>query len=156
MMHRIALATEPILRQCRPGAAAGVSGGAVPGAGQIGNIITEATTHAACHLAEEVGAKMIVVASVSGDTALTISKQRSFVPILGVSDSESTLRRMCLFWGIIPHFGAPVGDNAKLLGYIGDWGRESGYFNSGDRLVLVLGTGISASRHNAIVVHQVE
>ena len=63
---------------------------------------------------------------------------------------------MCLYWGIIPHFGAPVGDSAKLLEYIADWGRESGYFTSGDRIVLVLGTGISASRHNAIVVHQVE
>ena len=78
------------------------------------------------------------------------------MPILGVSDSEATLRRMCLYWGIIPHFGAPVGDSAKLLDYIAEWGRESGYFTPGDRIVLVLGTGISASRHNAIVVHQVE
>jgi pyruvate kinase len=85
-----------------------------------------------------------------------ISKHRSFVPILGVSDSEIALRRMCLYWGIIPHFGAPVGDSAKLLGYIAEWGRGSGLFASGDRIVLVLGTGISASRHNAIVIHQVE
>jgi pyruvate kinase len=78
------------------------------------------------------------------------------VPILGVSDSEAALRRMCLYWGIIPHYGAPVRDSAKLLGYIADLGRQSGYFAAGDRIVLVLGTGISASRHNAIVVHQVE
>ncbi len=107
-------------------------------------------------MAEEVGARLIVVASVSGETALAISKHRSFVPILGVSESDATLRRMCLYWGIIPHFGAPVGDNAKLLDYISDRWRESGYFSPGDRIVLVLGTGISASRHNAIVVHQVE
>jgi pyruvate kinase len=160
MMHRIALATETLLRQPSPsGTTAGqASSGIRPRISQEreGNLITEATTCAACRLAEEVGARLIVVASVSGESALVISKHRSFVPILGVSDSETTLRRMCLYWGIIPHFGAPVGDSAKLLAYIADWGRESGYFTSGDRIVLVLGTGISASRHNAIVVHQVE
>jgi pyruvate kinase len=149
MMHRIALATEPILRQRTPAARSECLE-------QDGNPITEATTCAACRLAEEVGARLIVAASMSGESALVISKHRSFVPILGVSDSEATLRRMCLFWGIIPHFGAPIGDSAKLLAYIADWGRDSGYFNAGDRIVLVLGTGISASRHNAIVVHQVE
>jgi pyruvate kinase len=148
MMHRIALATESLLKNNpRPSPA-------IPSA-LPGNPITEAVTCAACRLAEEVGARLIVVASVSGETALVISKHRSFVPILGVSDSETTLRRMCLYWGIIPHFGAPVIDSAKLLEYIADWGRQSGYFSSGDRIVLVLGTGISASRHNAIVVHQV-
>ena len=169
MMHRIALATEPICSTAKPQdlrtreVGTGTSRLAEQGTRtsrlaktQIGNPITEATTCAACRLAEEVGARMIVVASVSGETALVISKHRSFVPILGVSDSDSTLRRMCLYWGIIPHFGAPIGDSAKLIGYIAEWGRESGYFTPGDRIVLVLGTGISASRHNAIVVHQVE
>jgi pyruvate kinase len=170
MMHRIALATETLLHQ-RPSPPAGLSSNATFTAGQAsigtqmpgtgtsrlaGNPITEATTRAACRLAEEVGARLIVAASVSGESALVLSKHRSFVPILGVSDSEATLRRMCLYWGIIPHYGAPVGDSAKLLEYLAAWGRDSGYFTSGDRLVLVLGTGISASRHNAVVVHQVE
>jgi pyruvate kinase len=154
MMHRIALATEPGLCNCK-------TARQEPAISQLAeiqnrNLITEATTGAACRLAEEVGARLIVVASVSGETALTISKHRCSVPILGVSESETALRRMCLYWGIIPHFGAPVGDSRKLLDYIANWGRESGYFTSGDRIVLVLGTGISASRHNAIVVHQVE
>ncbi|MCC6123379.1 MAG: pyruvate kinase [Pirellulales bacterium] len=172
MMHRIAIATETLLRQ-RPCATAGSSSSAAcaserstafprptPHAPrpklQFGNPITEATTCAACRLAEEVGARLIVAASVSGESALVLSKHRSFVPILGVSDSDATLRRMCLYWGIIPHYGAPVGDSAKLLEYVAAKGRDSGYFAPGDRIVLVLGTGISASRHNAIVVHQVE
>jgi pyruvate kinase len=151
MMHRIAIATETLMHNREPG-----TGTSRLAKTEVGNPITEATTCAACRLAEEVDAKLIVVASVSGETALVISKHRSFVPILGVSDSEIALRRMCLYWGIIPHFGAPVGDSAKLLGYIAEWGRGSGLFASGDRIVLVLGTGISASRHNAIVIHQVE
>jgi pyruvate kinase len=172
MMHRIALATEPILRK-RPtngsGATAGLSSSDPCTAGQAssgtptslsrkqdGDVITEATTCAACRLAEEVGAKMIVVASVSGETALVISKHRSFVPVIGVSDSETALRRMSLFWGIVPRYGAPVSDNVKLLEHVTELGRQSGYLAPGDRIVLVLGTGITASRHNAIVVHQVE
>jgi pyruvate kinase len=167
MMHRIALATEPILRK-RPAnglvATAGLPTGATAGssssdactAAQDGNLITEATTCAACRLAEEVAAKMIVVASLSGETALVISKHRSFVPVIGVSDSETALRRMSLFWGIVPRYGAPVSDNTKLLEHVAELGRQSGYLAPGDRIVLVLGTGITASRHNAIVVHQVE
>jgi pyruvate kinase len=151
MMHRIALATETLLKAQGPRPKTQDLSPKT----QPGNPITESVTCAACRLAEEVGARLIVVASVSGETALVISKHRSFVPILGVSDSETALRRMCLYWGIIPHFGAPVADSAKLLEYISDWGRQSGYFAPDDRIVLVLGTGIAASRHNAIVVHQV-
>ena len=67
MMHRIALATETLLRQPPTSPGTGTSRLAKT---QAGNPITEATTCAACRLAEEVGAKLIVVASVSGETAL--------------------------------------------------------------------------------------
>jgi pyruvate kinase len=73
-----------------------------------------------------------------------------------VSDSEATLRRMCLYWGVIPLAGAPVGDSAALLRYVADWGRTRGYLQSGDRVVLIAGTGLSVSAHNMIVVHQLD
>ena len=85
----IALATEPTCRKLPrpPGpdlAAEGV------------NQITEATVYAAGRMAEQLDAELIVVASGSGATALSLAKNRHYVPTLGVSDSEATLRRMCL------------------------------------------------------------
>ena len=64
--------------------------------------ITEATACSAGRLAERLDARLIIVASASGRTALRLSKNRNFVPTVGVSDSEATLRRMCLYWGVIP------------------------------------------------------
>ena len=149
MMHRIALATEPLVRHADwhlpP---------AEPAAAAV-NPITEATVHAAGHLAEELGAKLIVVATATGATALALSKHRNSVPTLGVSHSEATLRRMALYWGVIPMAGAPVSESGRLLQFVIEWGRDAALLSSGDRVVIVSGTGLVHSAHNQIVVHEV-
>lgn len=149
MMHRIALATEPTCRK-RP---------RPPGpdlAAEGVNQITEATVYAAGRIAEQLDAELIVVASGSGATALSLAKNRHYVPTLGVSDSEATLRRMCLYWGVIPLAGTPTGDSAALLRYVTDWGRIAGLLDSGNRIVLIAGTGLAVTAHNMIVVHELE
>jgi pyruvate kinase len=95
-----------------------------------------------------------VVASTSGATALSLSKNRTFVPTIGVSASEATLRRMCLYWGVIPLPGAPAQDSAALLRYVTRRGLAEGHIRPGDRLILIAGTGLAASAHNMIVVHE--
>ncbi|MGA2059390.1 MAG: pyruvate kinase [Thermoguttaceae bacterium] len=148
MMHRIALATEPMLPRCRLAmdSAEAMTSAVSP--------ITQAIVDAAGRIAEQVAARLIVVASSSGATALALSKNRNIVPILGVSENQATLRRMCLYWGVFPLAGAPVGKSQELLEYVTQLGRQKGYLNPGDRIVLIIGTGLTASAHNAIVVHQ--
>ncbi len=146
-MHRIALATEPLGAQRPPGPPVDLEDEEL-------NPITEAVTYAAGRLAEELRAETLVVASGSGKTALSVSKNRHFVPTVGVSHSEATLRRMCLYWGVIPLRGAPVDNPAELLEFVVERGRAAGHFDSGDLLVLVSGTGLRTTRHNAIVVHE--
>lgn len=120
------------------------------------NPITECTVAAAGRIADELDAKVVVVATSSGATALSMAKNRRHVFILGVSDSPATLRRMCLYWGVIPLAGAPTEDSAALLRCVVDLGRSEGLLAGGDRVVLVAGTGLAVSRHNMIVVHEVE
>jgi pyruvate kinase len=86
---------------------------------------------------------------------LALSKQRGFVPIIGVSDREDVLRQMCLFWGVIPLAAAPTADNRALLAYLEDWGRRQGLLAMGDQIVLVAGTGLPTQGHNMVMVHQV-
>ena len=149
MMHRIALQTEPLCRE-RPSvpppdlSAEGV------------NQITEATVFAAGRMAEKLEAKLLVVASGSGKTALSVAKNRNYVSAIGVSDSPATLRRMCLYWGVIPLPGAPTGDREALLQHITNWGRQAGLLHKGDRVVLIAGTGLAVTAHNMIVVHEIE
>ena len=149
MMHRIALATEPVCRRRTPLAGPDLAAAGV-------NQITEATVYAAGRIAEWLDAKLIVVASASGATALSLAKSRLYVPTVGVSDSEATLRRMCLYWGVIPLAGAPTADSAALLRYVTQWGRSAGLLGPGDRIVLIAGTGLAVTAHNMIVVHELE
>lgn len=149
MMHRIAAATEDLLRDRASAQAQAFQCDLV-------DPITEANAAAAVQLAEQLGAKMILVATASGRTALALSKHRRSVYTAGVSDSEAILRRMCLYWGVIPLRGAPTDDSAALLKFALRRGRQRGDLAPGDRLVMIAGTGVSAVRHNMLVVHQVE
>ncbi len=149
MMHRIAVATEPVCREHPPKSPPGLIA-------EAARQITEPTVLAAGQLAERLDAKLVVVASVSGETALCLSKNRHFVSTVGVSQSQRTLRRMCLYWGVIPLAGAPVGDTAALANHIAGWGTSAGLIGRGDRLVLIAGTGLAATAHNVIVVHELE
>jgi pyruvate kinase len=95
------------------------------------------------------------VVSASGRSALSISHYRHGVPVIGISQSEAVLRRMCLYWGVIPIGGAPAETSGKLLDWVVERGRSTGFLVPGDRIVLITGTGTPASRHNAVIVHQV-
>jgi pyruvate kinase len=149
MMHRIALATEPEYRRRPPAAEPDFHTAAV-------NPITEAAVHCAGRFAAELEAKLVIVASASGATALGLSKNRNWVPTIGVSNSEATLRRMCLYWGVIPLPGAPAEDNRRLLLHVVDWGKSQGYLAQGDRVVLVAGTGLAHTAHNVIAAYELE
>jgi len=149
MMHRIALATEPMYRRRPAAPPPDLSAANV-------NPITEATVYAASQMAQQLEARLIVVATASGATALALAKNRNFMPTVGVSKSEAVLRRMCLYWGVIPLADAPIEDSEALLEHVTAWAHRRGLLDDGDRLVLIAGTGLPVSRHNMIVVHQVE
>jgi pyruvate kinase len=116
--------------------------------------ITCAVTFRASNIAEEIGAKLVVVSSRSGSTAWLQAKQRSYVPTLGVSDNEATLRRMCLFWGIMPLWIESIDNLQSLIQSVAKWGQESGLLTKGDRVVFVSGSGIFDKTHNLLLVHQ--
>jgi pyruvate kinase len=118
--------------------------------------ITSAVTHAATNIAETIKAKLIVIATRSGNTAWIKSSRRSLIPTLGVSDSEATLRRMNLLWGIKPIRMATFGDRIGLIDEVDRWGRENADLQPGDQVVFVTGTGVVKKAHNQLLVHTVE
>ncbi len=118
--------------------------------------ITSAVTYSAASIAEAIDAKMVVVASRTGGTAWVKAKQRNFIPTLGVSNSEVTLRRMSLFWGIMPHRVESMDDPQRLFEEVANWGRDNKLFVPGDRVVFVTGTGVMSNTHNLLVVHEVQ
>lgn len=118
--------------------------------------ITQAMVHGAMRVANELGAKAIVAVSHSGATSIALSKLRGAAPIIGISDAETALRQMCLSWGVIPAAIPATNDIVQTLEQVTAWGVNSGRFTSGDRLVLVAGTGLPSAAHNLAMVHEVK
>jgi pyruvate kinase len=148
MMNRVALATEPLLASRPPLA---------PPEFQPEELqpITHAVVYGAGHIAKVLNAKLIVVVSRSGATALALSKQRSGVPVIGASMHEATLRQMCLYWGVIPLADAPTTDSSALIEYLEQWGQQQDMLEAGDNIVLVAGIGLASKGHNMVRVHEV-
>ena len=148
MMNQVALATEEMYRN-RPLQPPG----AISATGLLP--VTKAVVWGAGQIAVEMKAKLIVAASHSGATALALSKQRSYAPVVGVSDAEDTQRHMTLLWGVIPLATAPVANSGELLDYVVRWGLQDHSLQSGDYLVLVAGVGLGSGAHNMVRVHKV-
>ncbi len=148
MMTRIMLSTEEMLRD------APLFHDETPAADV--HPVTAAVVYGAARIARQLKATMVVVATRSGGTARVKCKQRDFVRTIGVSDSEATLRRMCLYWGIVPLAGAPVNNGPELRKFIDRWGISEGKLSIGDRIVFITGNDFVAKAHNVLVVHEAE
>jgi len=116
--------------------------------------ITSAIVAGAGKIAEQLGAKLVVVATHSGRTALAKAKRRDFVSTVAVSDLEATVRQMTLFWGITPLQDRPEDLQKDLIPFIEKWGRSQGILQAGDRLVVIMGSLQDADRHNQLLVHE--
>jgi pyruvate kinase len=160
MMSRIALATERSLADRPPRDA-----DAVP-VGKRLHDVTRAVVRGAGSMAHTLRAKLVVAASFSGRTAMALSQQRSYTPTIGVSDSEQTLRKMCLYWGVTPLRGAPAFDTQALIRFMDAWAIENNLAVKGDRIVIVGGSHLAAGPeggtdmtsgvHDIVIVHEVE
>lgn len=149
MMNRIMVATERLLRESP-------SAEWLPEQGTAVHPVTRAVVYGAARIAECVHAKMVVIATRSGATALAKSSQRDFIPCIAVSPSTAMLRRMTLLWGVTPLDGAPCDDPVALREFVEQWGRAEGSLIKGDRIVLVAGTGLNNLVHNQVFVHEIE
>ena len=118
--------------------------------------VTEAVTHGAGIVAEILEASLIVVATKSGKTALSVSNQRLKTPILGISPSAATARKMALYWGVTP-LVADLNDFSlqQILEHVVAWGTQEGVLHSGSRFVLIASSNWSSQGHDQLLVHQI-
>lgn len=146
MMHRIAMGTEGYLLS---------EDYAFISENSPFDPILEATAHSVCELAENVQAKYILAATGTGGTALCLSTNRCPVPILGLSHTLESLRRMSLYWGVIP---MPLPEDKQepeeIMRYVITLFQQQGFLVPGDRVVLLTGQNLDRY-HNAIVVYEV-
>ncbi len=119
-------------------------------------VVTEAVTLGACTVADQLDADLMVLCTESGRTALAISRQRSQIPLLALSDSAHTARTMCLYWGVMPVHSAIVKESPEeILDFAIKWGTGKGLLKPGSRIVLISDSKWGAEGHDVMMVHVV-
>lgn len=119
--------------------------------------VSEAIARNACDIAEDVGARVIVAFTESGQTARFASQARPTVPIIGLSPNANTLRRLALFWGVIPWHVESLRDSDEMINRAHGLLLARGYVSPGDRFVTIFGAPVGVSgTTNAIHVQVVE
>ena len=118
--------------------------------------ITDAISVSVCGVAEQVRAASIVCSSMSGYTAIQISRYRPETPILAVTPLEKTQRRLALTWGVdcllIPH----LNDSDDLVDAV-IAAVHTHDIVAGERIVITAGVPFGQSGHtNLIQVHQLK
>ena len=99
----------------------------------------DAISHAVCAMAIDVGAKAIVVCSLSGSTVRMISRFRAPVDILGVTTSEASMRKLALSWGVVPALSEEYTSTDVLFFVATRLAREKLGLQPGDKIVITGG-----------------
>lgn len=119
--------------------------------------VTEGVAVGAVVVAEQLEASLIAVATVSGRSALAISKERRGVPVLAICDCPGTAGWMTLLWGVTPILASSSDLTADQLVRIAiDWGYQEEVLEKGSRLVVIASSRWATEGHNSLRVHVAE
>jgi pyruvate kinase len=104
--------------------------------------IATAIAHGACTTAVEIGARVIVCCTRSGQTARLVSRFRPPMPIVAVSPTEEALRRVGLYWNTTAAAAAFQDDVDDMVVAAKAAVLRSGIAGAGERAVIVAGVPI--------------
>ncbi|RJQ45345.1 MAG: pyruvate kinase [Gaiellales bacterium] len=144
-MHRIARTTEAALSRERTR----------PGASRAS--VSDAISHAACEIAESLGAQAILTPTSSGSTALQVSRQRASVPQVALSPEKDVVNQLAIAWGVMPFMINPARDTDDMFEKAIAVTRDNGIAQSGDEIVITAGVPVNvAGTTNLIKVHRLD
>ena len=128
-----------------------------PASELLAHQVTEAVAIGAVAVAEELDASLIAVATVSGRSALAISKERRGVHVLAICDCPRTAGWMTILWGVTPILASSSDLQAdQLVRLAVDWGYQEDVLEKGSRLVVVASSRWVAEGHDSLLVHIAE
>ena len=117
----------------------------------------QAIANAAVKMSKDLQAKAILSFTHTGYTPRLLSKLKPEVPLIAISDQESTARRLNLFWGIITdcqNWDEVL--DSHLLEKIDDYILEKTDFKKGERIIIVGSIPkLISGRTNFIRVHRI-
>ena len=118
--------------------------------------IPETTAYIACQSALSLKASAIVAFTESGETAQRICCYHPSVPVIAISPSDSVLRKLSLYYGVIPYQFRDLGSTDEMFGEAERISKELGIAKSEDILILVAGIPFKHKGNtNLIKIHKV-
>ncbi|MFE6168795.1 pyruvate kinase [Viridibacillus arvi] len=119
-----------------------------------GASMTEAISQAVAYTSLNLQVSAILAPTESGHTARMIAKYRPGVPIISVTSSEQTCRKLALVWGVFPIVGPKVSSTDEILELTVQESLNKGYVHHGDLVVITAGVPVGeAGTTNLMKVH---
>ena len=105
----------------------------------VGKDNLDSISHAVCSMALDVNAKAIAVCSVSGKTAMLVSRFRTPVSIVGMTTDPKIWRRLSMSWGVVPVLMEQFPNMEVMFYYAKNKAKEALNLQPGDNIVLTGG-----------------
>jgi len=113
-------------------------------------------TLAAREMVNDFNVTNIAVFTKSGKTALMMSKTHPSVPILALTPEVRTLRKLGLYWGVVPFLVPPAYSVETMLGHVENTIINSTGTIPGEQVVVICGYPIGLMRPpNFILLHTI-
>ncbi|MDD5645614.1 MAG: pyruvate kinase [Candidatus Bipolaricaulis sp.] len=104
--------------------------------------VTDAISHAAVRIADEVGARLIVTSTWSGYTARQIARERPHQTIVALTPNAGVERQLALVWGVVPVLVPPYEGMDEMLRVATESLLEARHAVPGELVVLCAGVPI--------------
>jgi pyruvate kinase len=118
--------------------------------------ISDAISQATCQIAEALNSKAIVTSTLTGYTTRRVAKERPHTPILCVTPSDITYRRMALVWGVLPLVIPEFHSIDEMIATVVGAAQDAQLVERGDTLVLIAGVPFGiGGQTNFLKIHTV-
>lgn len=117
--------------------------------------VTDAVIYGAAQIARRINARMLVIVSDESHEALLKSKQRDHVPTVCFTNQTDALRRMCLYWGVIPVFDSGALNQSNLQTMIVTWAQHHTDLIAGNAYVVITDSEVLPGIHDSVLVAKI-
>jgi pyruvate kinase len=104
-----------------------------------------AIANAARHVADTIDAKAIAAFTTSGASALRVARERPEAPVLGITPTLQTARRLTLVWGVHPLEIPETHTMTETVSKASTLARREGFAERGEQIVVVAGVPFGKS-----------
>ena len=101
--------------------------------------LLDAISHATCGMAIDIGAKAIVVSSISGRTVRMVSRFRVPTDIVGMATNKRVWYKLSLSWGVLPVLSEQFNSTDVLFYHALRAARDTMHLQPGDNVVMTGG-----------------